>query len=132
MDPTVPTNLSIQPGSWNGIEIVIVAGEIDLSTAPRLGVAIEKGLIPGEPLVVDMVRVEFIDSAGTYTLALADRAARDQGGRLLIVPSAFVSRVFEVSGLDRAFEVYGELREALTAAEDLGRRRPRAAEDGLG
>lgn len=115
MDP-VPTNLSTQADSWNGVAVVAVDGEIDLSTAPRLGQALEQALVPGAPLVVDMARVEFIDSAGTHTLVLADRAASDRGGRLLIVPSVFVSRVLEVSGLDRAFAVYGELREALAAA----------------
>lgn len=118
MDPTVPTILAIQAESWNGIPVVMVAGEIDLSTAPRLAEAMKQALAPGAPLVVNLAGVEFIDSAGTHALAVADRAANEQGGRLMIVTSEFVARVLEVSGLDRAFRLYGELREALGAAAE--------------
>ena len=121
MDPTVPTILAIQAESWNGIPVVMVAGEIDLSTAPRLAEAMKQASVPGASLVVNLAGVEFIDSAGTHALAVADRAATEQGGRLMIVTSEFVARVLEVSGLDRAFRLYGELREALSAAAEPDR-----------
>jgi anti-sigma B factor antagonist len=116
----VPTHLTTQAESWNGVEIVFAAGEIDLSTAPRLGQALEAALTPGASSVADLSRVDFIDSAGTHTLALADRAAAAHGGRLLIVASEAVSHVLAVTGLDRAFQVYDELREALAAAGGEG------------
>jgi anti-sigma B factor antagonist len=118
MDPPVPTILSIQAESRNGIPVVTVAGEIDLSTAPRLAEAMKRALVPGAPLIVNLAGVEFIDSAGTHALAVADHAATEGGGRLLIVTSEFVARVLEVSGLDRAFRLHGELREALAAAAE--------------
>jgi anti-anti-sigma factor len=117
----VPTHLTTQAESWNGVAIVFVAGEIDLSTAPRLGQALEAALTSGASSVADLTRVDFIDSAGTHALALADRAAAAHGGRLLIVASEAVSHVLEITGLDRAFQVYGELREALAAAAGGGR-----------
>lgn len=119
MDPLVPTVLSTQTESWRGVPVVLAAGEVDMSTAAQLGTAIDDALVPGLPLVVSLAGVQFIDSAGTHTLALADRAVDGQGGALMIVTSEFVARVLEVSGLDRAFRLYGELSEALTAATGL-------------
>jgi anti-anti-sigma factor len=116
MDVLVPTILSAQAETWKGIPVLVVSGEIDMSTAPRLGEAIEKAMVPGVPLVVSLAAVQFIDSAGTHVLALADRTASAQGGRLMIVPSVFVARVLEVSGLDSVFELHGELNDALGAA----------------
>jgi anti-sigma B factor antagonist len=116
----VPTPLTTQAESWHGVEIVFVAGEIDLSTAPRFGQALAAALGPGAAAVADLSRVDFIDSAGTHVLALADRAAAADGGRLLIVTSEAVTHVLAITGLDRVFHVYGELRDALASARGEG------------
>lgn len=117
----MPTNLSTRAERLDGVEILRAAGEVDLSTAARLGRALEQAgaVVPGAPLIADLTEVEFIDSAGARVLALADRNAAARGAELLIVPSEFVSRVLEVSGLVSALQVYAELSTAMETARAL-------------
>ena len=61
-------------------------------------------------LVVDMTNVEFIDSPGLGTLVMGFKKARQQGCRLVICnlqPS--VKLIFEISQLDRVFEIVDSL-----------------------
>ena len=108
--------LSTRAEARRGVAVLLVAGEVDLATAPRLGQAIDEAMTPGAPLIVDLSGVEFIDSAGLRSLALAERTAAEFGGRLLIVPSPAASRVFEITGLTSAFELCQDLDAALDAA----------------
>jgi anti-sigma B factor antagonist len=116
----MPTNLSIESEIRDGVTVLAVAGEVDLSTAPRLGKVVEQAINPGAPLIVDLVGVGFIDSAGMRALALAERAAAGCGARLLIIPSAAASHVFRIAGLEAVFDLYDEPAEALAAAQATG------------
>lgn len=115
----MPTTLSTRAERRDGIEILSVSGEIDLSTAERLGRAIEAAAAPGTPLVVDLSDVGFLDSAGARVLAVADTAATELGTALLLVPSEFIAHVFDVAGLGPAFRLYGALDAALEAARAI-------------
>jgi anti-sigma B factor antagonist len=118
------TNLSLVSETRDGVEILLVSGEIDLSTAPRVGRALDLALAPGEALVVDLGGVAFMDSSGTRALAEAERAATVRGARLLLVASEFVAHVLDISGLRTAFEVHDDRDTALAVA--------RGASDGAG
>lgn len=112
----MPTTLSTRSECREGTEILLVTGEIDLATAPQLGLAIEAALSSGAPLVVDMTGVGFLDSSGARALALAEGAAAARGARLLLVPSERVSQVFEIANLGSFFQVYAAVGEAVDAA----------------
>lgn len=111
----MPTNLSVISEHRGGNEILLVSGEVDLSTAPRLGDAIARAAHPGVPVIADLTGVEFLDSAGARVLAEADQELDAHGGRLLIVPSRAVRRVFELGGLEQALHVSATVDEALEA-----------------
>lgn len=69
-------------------------------------------------LLVDMTRVEFLDSAGLMALASAFRIAQGLGKRLSIcsiTPS--VKIIFELTQLDRVLDIY-ENRQAFEAFFD--------------
>lgn len=116
----MPSIFSVEAETRDGVTVLTVTGEVDLSTAPRLGAAVERALAPGAPLIVDLAGVEFIDSAGSRALALAEREASARGARLLMIPSATVSHVFRIAGLDALFDLYAETAEALAAARVTG------------
>jgi anti-sigma B factor antagonist len=118
----MPTTLFTRSERREGTEILLVTGEIDLATAPRLGLAIEAALTDDAPLVVDMTGVGFLDSSGARALALADGMAVARGGRLLLVPSERVSQVFEIANLESLFHVYAALGEAVEAARGIAAR----------
>ncbi|NEP43655.1 MAG: STAS domain-containing protein [Okeania sp. SIO2H7] len=88
----------------------------DLETADRLKQQLAKIRSDRYPvLVVDMTHVEFIDSPGLGTLVMGLKTARQQGCRLVICnlqPS--VRLIFEISQLDRAFEIVDSLDAVLS------------------
>jgi anti-anti-sigma factor len=58
-------------------------------------------------LLVDMKKVEFLDSAGLMVLVKAFRMAQNLGRRLIICSLApSVRMVFELTQLDRVFEIF--------------------------
>ena len=86
---------------------LVLAGELDIASADDL----EKELAAAEvdspaTLVLDLRRVEFIDSTGIRTLVAADERARSQGRRLAVVrgPNA-VARILTVTQLDQHLDI---------------------------
>ncbi len=86
-----------------GCVLVAVDGELDLSTADDLHATITAAISDGAgPLVLDLADLRFCDSAGLAVLVRAHNALGEQGRRLVLArPSAAVSRVLELSGLDQ-------------------------------
>jgi anti-anti-sigma factor len=87
-----------------------LAGEIDMSTAPKLREAALNALHQyGPNLHLDLSRVEFMDSTGLEVLIATRRRAKLEGGQFhLVDPGHAVVRVLEVSGLARLFDIYDE------------------------
>jgi anti-sigma B factor antagonist len=84
--------------------VLVVAGEIDSSTADKLMTAL-LGLhaqMDGAGAAIDLRAVQFIDSTGLHTLV---RARDALGGKLVIrTPSEIVRRVLELTGVDFVIE----------------------------
>jgi anti-sigma B factor antagonist len=83
------------------IAVVVLEGEVDLSTAPeaerRIAEAEQGG--PAQ-IVVDLREVTFMDSSGLRVLLTAHRRARDEERDFAIVKgSDAVARLFDVTGL---------------------------------
>lgn len=97
-----------------GVAHVQLTGELDIASAKSLASAL-KGL-PDRPslAVVDLSGLSFIDSSGLRALLDMKRSLAAEGGRLVLIqgPSQ-VSRVFEVTRLDRHFEIAPSLEQAL-------------------
>ena len=84
-----PLELSTRPGP-DGIPVVSAVGEIDMSNAEAFRAALEAA--DGGPLVVDLTRVEYLDSAGIHALyAVAPR--------IRLIASPLLSPVLDISGL---------------------------------
>jgi anti-sigma B factor antagonist len=95
--------------------VVVVRGEVDLHTAPKLEYAMQRGAEGVEAVVVDLSRVAFIDSTALSTLMRAKDAADRSGTSLrLAAPSKAIERIFAVTGFGDYFEVYPS-REAAVA-----------------
>ena len=77
-----------------------LAGELDAHTAPRLALHLAE-LPPGDgDIVLDIGRVEFMDSSGLRVVIEAHQRASDAGRRLVLRhPTAAVNRLLEISGL---------------------------------
>jgi anti-sigma B factor antagonist len=99
--------------------LVALAGELDISTGPQLEEELRRWEKRGsDPIVVDLRRLEFMDSSGLRTLIAADTRAREGGRRLVIVQGPdVVQRVFRVTRLDERLEIVAEPPSEEGAAE---------------
>ena len=81
----------------SGAPIVELIGEIDISNAERLGTRLERLIdADAKPLVVDLTKLEFMDSTG---IAMLLRAAARAGTIEVRNPSHVVRRIIECTGL---------------------------------
>ena len=83
-----------------GVRTLRPVGELDIGSAPRLERALLEGREPGDVVILDLARLEFIDSTGLRVIVHAvDTARRERWDlRLRHGPTA-VRRVFEISGV---------------------------------
>jgi anti-sigma B factor antagonist len=98
--------------------VVEVGGKIDVESAPELRACLHQTIDAGSrQLVVDLRRVNFINSDGLGVLVGAKRRLRgqdhDNGPIQLVCASGLVLQVLRVTGLDRVFPVHATLAEAL-------------------
>jgi anti-sigma B factor antagonist len=105
-----------------GVVIAEVAGDMDLSTVPRLRERLLEAAGGGEPLIVDLNRVSFIDSAGLGVLVGVARRADERGGSLHAVCSRPpIRKLLWLTGVDRRIPLTATVDGALqllTAARD--------------
>jgi len=98
-----------------GVATVEVAGEVDLSTAPALKQALLETIEGGSRRVlVDLSHATFIDSTTLGVLMGAVKRLRPAGGELAIACNdPNIRKIFEITLLDRIFEIYATPEEAL-------------------
>ncbi len=106
----------------DGVRVIAVRGELDLSTASALEPALEEAVASGDASVlIDLSDCEFIDSTGialiVRTWQRLDRGADGEGsGRVVICSyNAQVRRVLEITGLELSIPIHGSKDEALEA-----------------
>jgi anti-sigma B factor antagonist len=109
-DGALPPGLEFAVSSrrlTNGTWVVAARGEVDLYTAPELERALAGPLTKGAlQLVVDLTAATFIDSTALHVLLRAARQLDGKEGELIVVaPDPNVSKVFEITGLNRFFAV---------------------------
>ncbi len=92
-------------------------GRLDATTAPRLRQEIQDRLEAGQrQLVIELAGVDFIDSTGLGGLVTALRTTVKEGGMLkLAAIRAEVRRVFELTRLDKLFEIFPDTAAAVTS-----------------
>src|SRR5215211_5701764 len=82
--------------------LVQALGELDIATADALDEELRRvWYCDASPMILDLGKVDFIDSMGLRTLLAVAKHSRENGDRLRIrPPSAAVRRVIEVSGVE--------------------------------
>jgi anti-sigma B factor antagonist len=96
--------------------VVRLGGELDLYNAALVGMALADACAQApERLVVDLEKVEFIDSTALGVLIETRTKLVNRGGLLLAAPGLQTRRALEISGLDKLFAVHDTVPEALVA-----------------
>lgn len=107
--------LSVAVRDERGVVIAEVAGYIDLSTVAGLRERLFELADSGQPLIVDLNQVTFIDSAGLGVLVGAFRRADAHGGSLHAVCSQPQTRkLLWMTGVDRRIPLSDTVDGALT------------------
>jgi anti-sigma B factor antagonist len=108
-------DIGIDITQQGGVTVVTVSGEVDLQTAPRLAAALEEArAASGASIVVDLSRVDFLDSSGLGVLVTAHRETEAGGGRLRLVrPRPAVGKVLTITRMSEVIDSFDSLDDAL-------------------
>jgi anti-sigma B factor antagonist len=109
-------NFDIKTEQVDSAYVIALAGEVDLYTAPefkqQLLDVIAKG---GKEVIVDFSDTTFIDSTTLGVLVGGVKRLRTNDGQLsLVCRDRNITKIFEITGLDRVFTIYPTRDEALS------------------
>ena len=94
---------------------VLVAGELDVDVAPRLSACLTELIDSGaETVVVDLLEVTYMDSAGLAALVEAGKRFRRRDGELVLVAdSPSMTKLLTIAGVGRLFRIETSLLTAV-------------------
>ena len=100
--------------------ILEVEGEVDVYTSPQLKQVIVEHADSGvKHLIINLAKVEYLDSTGLGVLIGGLKRLREvEGNMALVGPGMRILRIFEITGLDKIFDIY-ETEELAAAKEGL-------------
>ena len=101
--------------------VISLAGEVDLYTAPDFKQQLLQAIADGSKnVIVDFTNATFIDSTTLGVLVGGVKRLRTNDGQLSLVCSdRNITKIFEITGLDRVFPIYPTREDAL-AQLDVG------------
>ena len=101
-----------------GIWVIALTGEVDLYTAPEFKQQLLDAIGQGATyVVVDLTDTTFIDSTTLGVLVGGVKRLRPDGGQLTIVcTDRNITKIFEITGLNRVFPIHASRAEALESA----------------
>jgi anti-sigma B factor antagonist len=97
--------------------VLQVTGEVDVYTAPMLREGIRELAARGAVhLIADLGQVDFLDSTGLGVLVGGLKRLREDSGSLaLVLKTPRILRVFQITGLTKAFAAWPSVTDAITA-----------------
>lgn len=115
-------DLTVTRRQREGRTILHVVGEVDVSTAPRLRDELSRAIADGcHDLIVDLSDVPFLDSTGLGVLVGRLKATRLLGGDMVLAAlQDRTLRNFHITGLDKVFQVFASVDEAVAAQPESG------------
>lgn len=99
--------------------VLEVAGEVDVYTAPKLREKLVALVSEGHhDIIVDMTKVDFLDSTGLGVLVGGlKRVLSHDGSLALVCDQERILKIFRITGLTKVFPIHSTLDEALQAEE---------------
>jgi anti-sigma B factor antagonist len=107
--------MKIEIKDHEGAKIIALSGDIDMYTSPELRkqlLLLSDQKLP--VIIIDLENVTYIDSSGIATFVEALKHMRSYSGRLKFfgIPMR-IKQIFTFSKLDKVFEMYGGIEDAL-------------------
>jgi anti-sigma B factor antagonist len=110
--------LAVERTSNDGVELLSVAGELDIGSAPKLISVLNQAVQDAlHSLVIDLSAVGFMDSTGLALLINAHRRlTRRSKGFAVVCPPGQLRRVFEITDMMDTLHVCPDRESARAAA----------------
>ena len=122
-----PTNhvhedLSIHVHVVDGAQVFELTGSLDIATSPTVRATLVSASKRGDHrLIVDLTRVDFLDSTGLGALIGGQRRAKEFSGEVrLVAKEGQILRLLRITGLLKVFAVYATLEDALNDGARVG------------
>ena len=112
-----PRGFEVERAPLAGAPGVIVRGELDISTAPRLAETLDAEIRATHGrFVVDLSELDFLDSTGVSVLVRARAMlGRDERVLLIVCPPGPTRRIFEIAGITDLLALISSRDEAAAA-----------------
>jgi anti-anti-sigma factor len=114
----VQSNFSVEMRNGDQAVLIGVSGELDLASSPELDAELERATASDlELLVIDLRKLEFMDSTGLSVLVRAHQRATQNGKRFAIVKGPQqVQRLLSLTGVAERLTVVDEPEELLAGS----------------
>ena len=94
--------------------VLDIEGEVDVYTSPQLKQDLvqlaERGV---KRIIINLSKVDYLDSTGLGVLIGGLKRLREADGNLVLVgPGMRIQRIFEITGLNKIFDIYDTEEEA--------------------
>jgi anti-sigma B factor antagonist len=118
----VHEDLSIHVHLVDDVQVFELIGSLDIATSPTVRAALTEASERGSHrLIVDLTRVDFLDSTGLGALIGGQRRAKEFGGEVrLVAKEGQILRLLRITGLLKVFAVYPALEDAVADGQRVG------------
>lgn len=101
-------DLTIATRRVEGLPILDLDGEVDSYNAPKLRETMVALIEEGNfDVMLNLTRVDYIDSTGLGALVAGLKRATDRGGSVRIIcPNPAILKVFQITSLVKVFTIY--------------------------
>jgi anti-sigma B factor antagonist len=115
-------DLSIHVHVYAGMSVFELTGSLDIATSPTVRASLVEASERGDhKLIVDLTKVDFLDSTGLGALIGAQRRAKEFGGDVrLVVKEGQILRLLRITGLLKVLAVYPTLDDAVGDGTRVG------------
>ncbi|WP_433443206.1 STAS domain-containing protein [Nonomuraea sp. CA-141351] len=98
----------------DGVVLITVIGEVDITNADQLDTYIRQQMLPGRPVVLDLGRLTFMDSTGLQVLADVHVTLREQGTALHVTDvHGIPARALQITGLWSFLNIHSSAAEVV-------------------
>ena len=113
-----PSPFRMERADDDGVQVLVVFGEIDIVTAPAFGAELQ-ALHRNAPAVLDFCATDFMDSSGLAVLLDQARSFPASSLHLACEPDGPLTRLLRMAHTHHALQVHGSRDEALEAAHSM-------------
>jgi anti-sigma B factor antagonist len=101
------------------VQVLVLRGEHDLSTAPDVRAHVEEAVGAGGDVIVDLSETSFIDSSILGVLVAGYRSVTTAGGTrgfaVVAVPGSSVTRLFDLVSVSDVIPIHATMADAVSA-----------------